>query len=278
MPISHTQTNNQFPVWTTDPNVSTPGFNRYSPLPTPTDMRNRSLFGLPLKSFLTGQTVDDTALQSYIDQAVSQLEHTLDIYVTPTQFEEKHDFVREMFAYSFAYFKLNHPNVISVEAVKISFNNDTNIPAVISFPLEHVHVMPEEGVIQLVPAFGTSLSGFLLSAFSGVQYHAFQAAMLNTWPGAVRISYTCGWNEGKIPSAVSGLIERMAAYKFLSVMGPILFPVNSTSIGIDGTSQSVGTQGVAHFRQRMDELDKMINQELDAIKGYYQRKYLVDWF
>jgi len=274
MSISNSPPITQFPVWGVD--EEQPAITRYTVLPTPQTMRNSSLFGIPLKSSLTGQEVTDETLQSFIDQSLSQLEHTLDLYITPVKFTEKHDYMRDMFAFSYAWVKLNHPNVIKVDAVQISFNNDTNIPAVISFPLEHVHIMPEEGTLQLVPAYGTSLSGFLLSAFSGVQYHAFQQALIQNWPGAFRVTYWSGFEEGKIPAAISGLIERMAAYKFLSIMGPILFPHNSVSIGIDGTSQSVGTLGPGYLRQRMDELDKMIKEETDAVKGYYQRRFLID--
>lgn len=274
MPISSTAPISSFPLRAT--NEIEPSVDRYSALPTPDDMRNQSLFGIPLKSALTGQTVTDATLQSYINQAISQIEHTLDIYITPVQFLDKHDYVREMFAHSFAYVKLDHPNVISVESVQISFNNDTLAPAAITFPLEHVHLMPQEGVVQLVPAYGTSLAGFLLSAFSGVQFCAFQNALLQNWPGAIRISYTSGFQPGKIPSSISGVIERLAAYKFLSALGPVIFPVNSSSVGIDGASQSVSTLGPGFLKQRMDELDKTIKEELDALKGYYQRRFLVD--
>jgi hypothetical protein len=274
MGISYTPPANQFPVWATD--EEQPAVVRYEPLPTPATLRSQDLFGIPLKSSLTGQVVDDAMLQSYINQAVSQLEHTLDIYITPVDFMEKHDYSREMFAFSFAYIKLNHPNIIKVSAVQISFNNDSNIPAVITFPLEHVHIMPQEGALQLVPAYGTSLSGFLMSAFSGVQYHAFQQALMSNWPGGVRVSYTCGFQEDKVPAMISGLVGRMAAYKFLSIMGPVLFPYNSVSVGIDGISQSSSNPGVAYLNQRLQELDRLIKEETEVVKGYYQRKYLVD--
>jgi len=275
MPITNTPPITPFPLWATD--QQEPSVTRYTALPTPATMRNSSLFGIPLRSALTGQVVEDSTLQAYIDQATSQLEHTLDLYITPVTFTDKHDYNRDMFAFSFAYLKLSHPNVLKVSAVQISFNNDSQIPAVVTFPLEHVMLMPQEGVIQLVPAYGTSLSGFLLSAFSGVQYHAFQQALLQNWPGGVRVTYTCGFENGKIPAMISGLIERMAAYKLLSVIGPLLFPYNSVSVGIDGTSQSSGTLGPAFLRQRMQELDQIIKEELDAAKGYYQRRILLDY-
>lgn len=299
MPISKTTTITPFPSWESDDLNST--ITRYETLPTPARMRSKTLFGLPLFSAFTREPVSDDALQSFINESISEVEHLLDLYITPTEFTEKHDYNREQFAYSFAYMKLNHPNILQVTSFKITFNNDTlfpgsqmqptntqfppvnqssgsNLPqAVIDFPLEHIHVMPQEGTIQLVPAFGTSLSGFLLSAFSGVQYHAFQSAFLNNWPGAIRVTYVAGFQKDKIPALLSGLIENLAAQKFLSVMGPIIFPYNSTSVGIDGTSQGVSTVGPLFLRQRLEELEKTIQQQMDAARGYYQRQFLIDW-
>jgi hypothetical protein len=101
--------------------------------------------------------------------------------------------------------------------------------------------------------------------------------MLNHWPGAVRVTYNSGFEVDKIPAMIVGLIENLAAFKLLSVMGPILFPHNSVSIGIDGTSQSVGTMGPAFLQNRLADLEKIIGQNKEAMKGYYQKRFLVDY-
>ena len=274
MGISNTPPANPFPVWS-DQQETTP--IRYSPIPTPHSMRAHSLFGIPLRSALTNQVVTDETIQSYITQAISELEHDLDLYITPVHFKEKHDYNREMFANSFAWLTLYHGNVISIDSVQISFNNDTIVPAAITFPLEHVHLQPQEGTVQLVPAYGTSLSGFLMSAFSGVQYHAFNQALLQNWPGAVRMAYTAGFPDGKCPALLTGLIERMAAYNLLSSLGPVLFPYNSVSVGIDGVSQSTSNPGPSFLVQRLNDLEKQINTEKDVARGYYQRKFQLSW-
>lgn len=278
MPISRTPKITPFPVWSTD--EIEPKVTRFSPLPTPAIMKSKMLFGIPLRSSLTGEEVTDDALQSFINEAISEIEHTLDLYITPVRFTEKHDYIRENFTWNYNYLKLNHPNICEVEAVELSFTNeiDGSAQPFVSFPLEHVHVMPQEGTIQLVPAFGTSLSGFLLSAFSGTQFHALRAIGITNFPGGVRVTYTAGFEEDKVPAVLTALIETIAAMRTLSALGPILFPHNSTSISIDGTSQSVGTLGPAFLRQRLEELEKQKQEQLDAAKGYYQRRFLLDWF
>lgn len=278
MPISRTPRTGLYPVWAKDGEDSTGRFSRYKPIPTPLVMKSRALFGIPLKSTLTGQEITDEMIKHYVDTAVSELEHELDMYITPVTFEEKHDYNRHEFTWNYNYLKLNHPNVIQVEEVQLSFSNDQTNLGFVQFPLEHVHLMPQEGVIQLVPAFGTSLSGFLLSAFSGTQFHALRSVGLESFPGAIRVKYQAGFEESKIPAAIVELIENIAAYKLLTFIGPLLFPHTSVGVSMDGVSQSVGTPGPQFLAARIKDLGDIIQKQKDIVKGYYQRRWNIDFF
>lgn len=278
MPKSKTDKQGIFPIWAKDGEDVCEKFDRYGTLPTPTEMKKRALFGIPLKSALTGEEIDDETLKHYIDSAISEIEHELDMYITPVTFEEKHDYRRHEFTWNYNYLKLYHPNIISVEKVELTFSNQDDELGFVNFPLEHVHVMPQEGVIQLVPAFGTSLSGFLLSAFSGTQFHALRAIGLNEFPGGVRVKYTAGFEKGKIPQAMIELIENMAAWKLLSFIGPLIFPHTSVGVSMDGVSQSVGTPGPQFLVNRIKDLGEIIDRQKIAIKGYYQRTFQIDYF
>jgi hypothetical protein len=264
-----------FPIWAT--NEVQPSVERFSKLPTPEDMRKRSLFGIPLRSAFTNQEITDDVLEQYLKEAISEIEHVLDLYITPVKFYEKHDYERHDFTWNYNYIKLNHPNVLHVSKIEVSFTNSVQTPGFINFPMEFVHLMPQEGVVQLVPAFGTSLSGFLLSAFSGTQYHALRAIGIDNFPGGIRIEYTAGFDICKVPALLVGLIEKIAAYKLLSTIGPVIFPYNSVSVGIDGTSQSSSSLGPNFLKGRLTELDALIQKEMDAAKGYYQRRVLIDF-
>lgn len=275
MPISKTPKEQPFPLRHTE--ELQPSVERFCPLPTVADIKSRKLFGIPLTSSLTGETLNDSAIDFYIKAAISEIEHVLDINITPVKYREKHDYRRHNFTWNYNYLKVDHAPVQTVEKIELSFSNDTN-PGFVDFPLEHVHVMPQEGVVQLVPAFGTSLSGFLLSAFSGTQFHALRATGVTDFPGGIRIEYTAGFCHDKVPAIIVELIETIAALKVLSLLGPILFPNTSVSIGIDGTSQSTGTMGPRHFLDRVEHLEKLRESQMDAVKGYYQKRFLVDFF
>lgn len=276
MPISKTDPINQFPVWGTE--EEEPKVTRYNHVPTPATLKSKSLFGINLTSSITQETVTDAALQSWINEAISKLEHQLGIFITPVTFTEKHDYVGQLWRNSYAYIKLNHSNVITVERVQLSFNNDANQPGIIDFPLEHVHLQPQDATIQLVPAFGTSVSGFLLSSFSGSSYYALNAALASSIPGAVRVTYTAGFQEDKVPALIAGLIEKMAALDVLSTIGPLLFPYSSVSISMDGLGQSTGNPGPAFLQNRINDLKESIEHDLDAAKGYYEKRWAVDYF
>jgi len=283
MSQSQTPTISQFPLWESNDNQGATPVERYETMVSPADMKRRSLFGIPLKSFLTGETVSDETLQDYINQSISEVEHSLDIYITPCEFQEKHDYNREFFTWSYAYIKLYHPNVVTVKQVAISFSNSFPDPITqqpqpaLIFPNEYVHILPQEGALQLVPAVGTTIGGFVASVFFGVQFNALWFSQIMNYPGSLRITYTAGFQPGKIPALIVSIVETIAAIKFLSTLGPVLFPHNSVSIGIDGASQSTSTMGPLFMRQRVEELKQQLEQQMATAKGYYQRSFLIDY-
>lgn len=277
MSISKTPTTSPFPAFEIEQESSP---SRYMPLPTPASLRKTVLFGIPLRSFLTGEEVTDDALQHYIDEAISEIEHTLDLYITPVTFRERHDYSRELQFWSWGYFKVAHGPILDVSKFQLTFNNGSPGPGsfpLIDIPLEYVHVQSQEQTIQLVPATGVTISGFIASIYSGMAYHAMGAGGIETWPGAILVEYRAGFPLGQVPALLVGLIENLAAIKMLSIMGPILFPHNGVSISIDGTSQSTSTLGPNFLANRLKDLQTLANQQMEAAKGYYQKRFLVDY-
>lgn len=277
MGISNTPKHDMFPSFGVEQEGS---INRYLPLPTPESMRKTVLFGLPLRSFLTGEEVTNDAIQHYLDEAISEVEHILDLYIAPVIFKERHDYSRHLQWWSWGYMKVNHGPIISVSKFQLTFNNGSDQPGsfpLIDIPLEYIHVQPQEATIQLVPATGVTVSGFIASIYSGLTFHALGAGGIDQWPGAILVEYKAGFEDGKVPALLVGLIENLAAYKMLSIMGPILFPHNGVSISIDGTSQSTSTLGPAFLQNRLKELQDIIDKQMDAAKGYYQKRFLIDY-
>lgn len=276
MPISRTPLNHPFPLDLK--HEIEPSVERYSRIPTANEVRQRYLFGIPLTSSFTGETLSNETIDFYIKAAISELEHTLDLYITPVEFHESHDYIRENFTWNYNYLKTDHAPILYVSKLELSFTNTPEVPGFVNFPLEFVYVKPQEGVVQLVPAFGTSLSGFLLSAFSGTQFNALRATGMLNFPGGVRIKYTAGFEECKIPVAIAELVGTIAGVNLLSMVAPLIFAFNSTSIGIDGVSQSVSTLGPNFLNNRIQQLMAERDRQMEAVKGFYQKRYLIDYF
>ncbi len=275
MSITNSPNNPPFPFMGTE--QEQPSVTRYLPLPTAETLKQTSLFGIPLKSALTGQTLSDTTLTSYIAKAISQLEHELNIFITPVNFEERHDYDREIWTQQFAWIKLNNSPILDCQSVQLNFGNGTPMPPIVEFPLEFVYVNGQEGAIRLVPVLGTASSGFVLSSFAGAQFMALMAAGLANFPGAVLVKYRAGFEMDKVPAMISGLIEKKAAYMVLSTIGHLLFPYNSVGVGVDGLSQSVSTPGPQFLAARLQQLQQMIQEETDAAKNYYLKKFIIDY-
>lgn len=280
MGISNTKELTMYPFSSNKP-VEEQSFDRYMAIPDPTMMRDNFLFGIPLVSALTNQQLPDSTIQNFINIAISELEHTLGLYITPVEFTERQDYSRHQTIFSFGYLKLNHSNILKVSKFAFTFNNGNSIVGSISplaeIPLEFIHVQPLEGTIQLVPAVGQSVQGFLMSIFSGYAFHALNAQGIQNWPGAIEITYTCGYNKDKVPALLSGLIGNMAALRLLSQMGPVIFPYSSIGVSIDGASQSVGTAGTQFLSNRIADLEKTVQLQTDAAKGYYNKKFITDF-
>ena len=277
MSITKTPTHSPFPAFEIEQD---PSANRYASLPTPASLKQTVLFGIPLRSFLTGEEVSDTALQHYINEAISEIEHTLDLYITPVTFRERHDYSRELQFWSWGYMKVDHGPILDMSRFQLTFNNGSGAPGsfpLIDIPLEYIHIQPQEQTVQLVPAQGVTVSGFVASIYSGMAYHALGAGGIQTWPGAILVEYRAGFENGKVPALLVGLIENLAAIKMLSVMGPILFPHNGVSISIDGTSQSTSTLGPAFLQNRLKDLQALVTSQMESAKGYYQKRFLIDF-
>lgn len=276
MSKSKTPTEQPFPLRHIDEGVNK--VDRFCTLPTADLLKKTKLFGIPMCSSLTGESLSNDAIEFYINSAISEIEHLLDLHITPVKFRESHDYRSKNFTWSYNYMKLDHPNILSVSKVELSFSNNQETDGFVQFPTEFIYVKPQEGVIQLVPAFGTSLSGFLLSAFSGTQFHALRAIGVTDFPGGIRVEYTAGFAENKVPYLVCEAIETIAAIKVLSTLGPVLFPNTSTSIGIDGVSQSVGGFGPKFLNDRIEQLRAEQERIMTTLAGYYQRSFITDVF
>jgi hypothetical protein len=255
-------------------NATDTAWNRLEPLVTADQVRTQHLFGIPLYSAIRDprtnqpQEMTDDIIRVIIERAVSIAEMETGLDIMPVQRAEKHPFDRAEYE-SFGYFRTLHRPVASIEALKVVPSN--NVP-VYDVPLEWVEVgsLPM-GQINIVPlTVATNMSGYqpVQSAGGAVFLSIFAS---RTWmPGFWEITYTSGFVDGKLPKIVNELIGVIAAMEVLSMLGATYARTNSTSLGIDGMSQSVSTPGPQVFLARLQDLEtkrKWITSKLKAKFG-----------
>lgn len=249
--------------------------NRYVSIPTPNDVKSH-LFGIPLQSTLTGETLTDEIINKKIKASISWLEHELDIYISPVQFTERHDWIVQHWTANNGFIKLSHPNVLSVDKVEFRFTNDEITDKnIFRIPDQMIYFEPKDGTIRLVPATSVTFTGWLYSAMGG-----YMISMLITKgriPGAIHVTYTVGFEEDKIPALIADIVELHAALELLSMLSVILFPYGSHSVSQDGLSHSVSTPGPSFLNNRIAQLSERLNSLLDSARQAYTRKYILDW-
>jgi len=247
-----------------------PGFTRYQSLVTPQNMRDQYLFGIPLKSNISGapQEMTDDTLGTFINRAISLIEHELKINISPVLYQDRYDY--NLWDYQkYNYIQLNHWPVIQVKSIKGKYPNAVDF---IQYPTEWISIYGEFGMMQLTPTNG-QISQFFLT--NDATYIPLLLGSRAQWPQLWEVTYLSGFPQDKIPAMINDLIGTATAISVLSMVGPVIFPFTSYSIGIDGTSQGVGAPGPMWLQQRMQELKEQYEHLLQTAKHYYNKSLLL---
>lgn len=259
----------------TDQSDVEPSHLRTGPMPTVRNVKDHCLFGIPLRSTLTKEQLPDSTIQDAIVKAVSEIEHTLKLYITPvTIHREPYNYSWNEFYYQFAYIRLNNRPVLEVQKLEVSIPSATNTENLVEWPTQWLKVFNAHGTIQLVPLTG---SGSLLvtQVSSGI---TFPIRMFNAdnFPQFWRVTYRTGFEVDQIPQMIIDLIEVVAALKVLDMVGPVIFPYQSYGISSDGLSQSVSTPGPNWFSARIQSMIQKKETLLSAAKSMYELGLLID--
>ena len=108
------------PTGTHETNVE-PAFERFLPMPVPSIIKSDYLFGLPLKSTLTGQTLSDETIERFIVQSVSEIEHSLQLFISPiTINRERHNYAWQDFFYAYGFLTTNCRPILEVHKLEVA--------------------------------------------------------------------------------------------------------------------------------------------------------------
>lgn len=249
--------------------VNENGWDEVEPLITAAKVRRIHLFGIPLVSFIknpmTGKpdVLDDPLIDEFIKEAIALAELESQVKMFPRQITEKAAFDKNLYE-SFGYMVLRQRPVSSIESLTVSPANEGDV---FQIPNEWIDTgYLHQGQINMIPltiALKTGTTVPLSGSPAGIAFLAL-FGYSNWIPSYWRCTYTVGFKDGKFPRIINQYIGVIAAMEILSMLATTYSRSTSTSLGIDGLSQSISTPGPDLFETRLKFLgDK---------RGWLQRK------
>jgi len=260
---------------TLDQGVGEPGLTRYGPILDVERFRQEYLFGVPLQSALTGEEISETTLKQFIRKGVAEFEKAVRIPISPVRIREKFDYERAD-DIQFSTKRLKRWPLISVEKLEALWPGRVEGQEV-PYPTAWVEPDGDTGLIRIVPRSGTDVQADV-NFVRSIGYQGITVGNLKTWPAMWIMEYTAGFPHDKVPDGVNDLVGTLSAIKFLSQMGPAIFPVGSYSIGIDGMSQGTSTAGPQWLAGRIQELQQQAEKMTAELRAHYGTDiFLMAW-
>lgn len=232
------------------------------------EMLQTYLFGIDLTD-PQGNPFPRSLMAGYLNSSIAYAESLFDICLTEQEFTENHDYERQDYQ-NWGYLQLWHRPVKQVKSLCMMMGNRPSY----QIPNDWVRLDQNGGKIQLYPSSGSA--GGLLMGSSGGMYGAF-----HPWsyvPQVWRVEYTAGMTCEEFPQHLKELIYKYAAMGILQVWGDLILGagIASSSLSIDGLSQSIGTTQSAmyggasarceEYRKDIQNLIPVIRQKYDGIK------------
>lgn len=210
--------------------------NRVEPLISVKQLRERFLFGIDVTDG-EGNPLPDEVFQSYLDTAISLLEHDLDIAITPRTYAgdcaELKDY-RSNDYIEWGYFQLNNIPIIEVKQIRAHYQGQD----ILKYPPEWYRIQKHDGIVRLIPNT-TGSAQFMADASTSYLPELFrnQGVVPLLW----EIDYTAGFKNGEVPIILNTAIGVLAAVVALINLSDLVLGagIASQSIGLDGLSQAV---------------------------------------
>lgn len=230
------------------------------------ELKQIFLFGVELTND-KGEPYPDLMFQHGIRQAVSRLEHELDLPLLPTIIEdEAHDFMAQEWS-KFIWLQLARFPVISIEEIRLVLPTEQNV---LTFRPEWIRLLDggASGQVNIVPGVGQ----IALGSATWIQLIRGGADFL---PDVIRVDYTAGFARGRLPATLKEAIGKLAAFGPLNIAGDLVAGpgIASKSNSIDGLSQSITSTknaSSAGYTARLKQYAEELKDLLPMLRRYYK--------
>jgi hypothetical protein len=281
--------NATYPLNTID---SAKTFETLEPLLTPTQFKQRFLFGIPTTAPLTGEKLGNADFKDFIKRAVNLVETDSKIDIQARIKRVRLPFHSQDYR-NFIHLEIPHKPIRKIVGLTISaatqqgsVNEDDeddstsqfpNGMRLYKFPLEWLDFnhLGTISVNPFSPAFsavgidtGVTPATSPLTAFLG---------QLRFTPGFWNVTVLTGVaceETGNIPVVFNEMIGMKAAMLAIDNLIP-LFRVSSQSLGIDGLSQSVNDNLYQLLTNKRQQLDNDYKNLLTTLKTQYSQRFFM---
>lgn len=258
---------NTYPVFSKDDGFE-PAVKRHTPMPTPRDVYDYALMGLPKTFPLTKEPITVDMVTPFLNNAITQIEMDTGMSLSPVYYDQAFDYIDGSFEANFSGFKLQQWPATEIVSMQLKFPHVTARNPYQTYTIPPAWVSLRRNRVNVIAAFGAvsiqtdnsnvATAGGIFSYITGFARGAYQ-------PAIVEIKYKAGWDSDKMPTTVSDLIKNKAALYFLQDIAALLFPVAGVSVGIDGVSQSASMPGPSLLVQRIQDLTTRVEKQKNAI-------------
>lgn len=236
------------------------GHTQVGPLLNVEQFRKDFLFGIDQIADDLGNKLSDETLQTFLNIAVSTLEHDLDLAITPRQIQEHKDYYANDY-YDWGYLQLNRYPVISVDKLEIVYlRNDTQLEDVLDIPQQWIRIDPPTGIVRLVPnnRFPARLQVDASGTFFPELFNRY-SMVPNLWVA----TYTWGFKDGCVPTIINAAIGLIAGIYVLNSLADLNIGagIAGTNLSLDGLSQGIQTTGSAEnttFSAKVKEYNRLL--------------------
>jgi hypothetical protein len=262
-----------YPIFT-EPSGFEGSVKRYTTAPTPQDLINFGLKGLPKVYPLTNEPITLGDVERYLVSAYTEIEMAMSMDLSPVQHYQSFDYVADMFEANWGGMRLDRFPATKILHMQLKFPH-TQMPVPLTaytipaswlvFRRNRVNLAAGIGAVS-VSQGGAGQAGTvgIFSYFAGFARGAYQ-------PAVVEVAYQSGFDNDKMPAVVADLILTVACIRMLSDMGPVLFPFSSSSVSIDSVAQSAGLPGPGFLMNKIAALEKKRQEQEAAIKAQFGR-------
>lgn len=248
---------------------SNKNYTQLEPLVTVEEVTNKYLFGVtPLGVDDQGNVLGPDAIQTYINAAISALEHDLDIAVMPRVVEEHKDYFANDY-WDWGFMQLNRIPVIDLHPIEgvtesglriVYLRDNDGLETVLDIPKNWIRLDRATGIIRLIPnnKFPSKLQVDASGAFFPELFRTY-SIVPNLWV----VTYDWGFKEGCIPAALNTAIGLLAATYYMNQIADLNLGagIAATSLSLDGLSQSITSTASAEnttLSARIKEYNRLL--------------------